>query len=172
MKQSEKGEAMTEILEKGAVSVSVASPADLDAIIKLIQQAHEESRYAAYPFAQVRLRRYVSQLLNDSEGKQARIFLVNLDGRVVGIVAASASPLIYSTALVVSTLLFFVRSEHRGGSAPARLLAALTDWAREREAVEISVHVTRGADEGAARINAFFRAKGFEASGENLHLRL
>jgi len=162
---------MEETVES-AVRISAATPDDLEAIIALTQQAHGESRYAAYPYAQVRLRRYVSQLLGDAEGRQARIFLARVNGDVVGMAAASASPLIYSTAVVVSTMLFFVVGSHRGGSVPPRLLKALEGWAREKDAVEISVHVTRGEDEGAERINAFFRAKGFEASGENLHLKL
>eukprot|EP00439_Symbiodinium_sp_Y106_P090071 s1_g2607.t1 len=157
---------------KGKVRVEVATPDDLDAIIALTQSAHRESRYAGYPFAQVRLRKYALQFLNDVEGKQARIFLARDGEQVVGMVAATVSPLIYSTAAVASTVLFFVEASHRGGAAPQKLLKTLTNWAREREAVEITVHVTRGADEGAERINQFFRAKGFEASGENLHLRL
>lgn len=155
-----------------AVSVAVATADDADAIIGLIAQAHAESRYASYPFAQVRLRRFVVQSLGDVEGKQTRTFVAKVGGHVVGLAAANVSPLIYSTALVVSTMLFFVEADHRGGTAPPRLLKALTDWAREKEAVELTVHVTRGLEEGADRINRFFRAKGFEASGENLHLRL
>ncbi|MEQ9143976.1 MAG: GNAT family N-acetyltransferase [Parvibaculaceae bacterium] len=164
---------MQDVREKDAgLSVEAAGPDDIEAIIALIRQAHAESRYADYPFAQVRLRRYTSQVLGDTDGRQARVFLAKAGGRTVGMAAASATPLIYSTAIVVSTMLFFVEEKYRGGSAPARLLAALTAWAREKQAVELSVHVTRGLDEGAERINAFFRAKGFEASGENLHLKL
>lgn len=156
----------------GAVRVDVATPDDLDTIIELTKQAHGESRYAKYPYAQVRLRKFVLQILNEPEGKQARIFLARDGDRVVGMAAASVSPLIYSTAMVVSTMLFFVEASHRGGAAPPRLLTALTEWAGEKEAVELTVHVTRGLDEGAERINRFFRAKGFETSGENLHLQL
>ncbi|MBL4869671.1 MAG: hypothetical protein JKX72_01820 [Robiginitomaculum sp.] len=163
---------MEETVQPNAVRINVATPDDLEVIIALIGQAHGESRYAAYPFAQVRLRRYAMQLLSDVEGKQARTFLARVNDETVGLVAASANPLIYSTAVVVSTMLFFVMGAHRGGSVPPRLLKALEGWAREKDAVEISVHVTRGEDEGAERINAFFRAKGFEASGENLHLKL
>jgi len=158
--------------ESRAVIVNVATVDDAEAIISLIAQAHGESRYASYPFAQVRLRRFVVQSLGDVDGKQTRTFVAKVDGQVVGLASANVSPLIYSTALVVSTMLFFVKEVHRGGSAPPKLLTALADWAREKEAVELTVHVTRGLDEGAERINRFFRAKGFEASGENLHLKL
>lgn len=158
--------------EDRAVNVDVATSEDMEAIIALTQIAHAESRYARYPYAQVRLRKYVAQILNDTDGRQTRIFLARVGDEVVGLAAAGITPLIYSTARVASTMLFFVEAAHRGGSVPPRLLAALSAWAREKEAVELTMHVTRGEEEGAERINRFFRAKGFEASGENLHLRL
>lgn len=155
-----------------SIRIVAATADDIDAIIELIETAHGESRYAKFPFAQVRLRRFVRDFLTARAEDQATTFLVKHDEETVGLAACQILPHLFSTALIASTLLFFVKQTYRGGSAPSKLLRALTQWAQLNKAVELSVHVTRGEEEGATRINRFFKAKGFHASGENLHLDL
>lgn len=155
-----------------SVGVRIAREADLDPLLDLVRHAHAESRYARLPFGKVRLHRYATQVLRDTEGKQFRVFLAEQGETPVGMLAASAAPLLFSAEINVQAQLFYVVPQARGTRAPFLLLEAVRAWAEEKGAAELSFHVTRGMDEGADRINRFFRSQGFVPSGENLHLVL
>ena len=88
------------------------------------------------------------------------IFVAEVDGYVVGFLAAVATPHLFNKATVnVQEVAWFVSEEHRGGSLSVRLYVALEGWAARREDVTI---LTMGARvTSPPRIRAFYRHRGY-----------
>ncbi len=156
----------------GLLEIRETQAPDMEPIVSLLEHAHGESRYAEFPFAQVRLRKFLEGAFKDTDGTAIRGFLARVDGEPVGIISASMNQMLMSPSLFAATLIFYVKKEYRGSEVPALLLDNIAAWARTKDAVELTINVTQGEEYGAERSNAFFRKKGFKSAGENFHLPL
>lgn len=156
----------------GLLEIRKTQAPDMEAIVSLLQHAHEESRFKAVPFAQVRLRKFLQGAFTDTDGTAIQGFLALVDGEPVGLISASMNQSLTSQSMFAATLLFYVKEAYRGSEVPNILLKNISDWARTKNARELTIHVTMGEDFGAVRSNAYFRNKGFKSAGENFYLPL
>lgn len=145
-----------------------SSEADVDAVLALCRLAHAESRYARLPFGMVRMRMLGLNMLKSP--KTSGILMAERDGELLGCLIATAARHIFSDALYASAALFYVKPEARASRAAVALLEAFAHWARERGAVEASIHITSGMRQD--EIGRFLERQGFASSGANYHLEL
>lgn len=164
---------MTETQEiKMSVEIRETQAPDMEPIVALLEHAHSESRYSEFPFAQVRLRKFLQGAFTDTDGTNIRGFLARVNGEPVGMISASLNQMLMSPKFFASTLIFYVKKPYRGTPIPGLLLDNIAAWAKSKDVAELTIHVTQGEDYGAERSNAFFRKKGFKSAGENFALKL
>jgi len=156
----------------GLLEIRKTQAPDEEDIVSLLEHAHLESRYKKVPFAQVRLRKFLQGAFKDTDGTAIQGFLARVDGEPVGLISASMNQSLTSESMFAATLMFYVKAEYRGSEIPNLLMTNIADWARTKNAREVTTHVTMGEDYGAERSNAYFRKMGFKSAGENFYLPL
>lgn len=155
-----------------SVEIRETQAPDMEPIVALLEHGHNEGRGADFPFAQVRLRKFLQGAFTDTDGTNIRGFMARVNGEPVGLVAASLNLTLTSSKSFVSTLLFYVKEPYRGTPIPGLLLDNIIAWAKSKDAAELNFHVTIGEGYGAERSNAFFRKMGFLSTGENFAMKL
>ncbi|WOV90992.1 MAG: hypothetical protein R1F54_10840 [Candidatus Zeuxoniibacter abyssi] len=82
--------------------------------------------------------------------------------------------MLYTKYLSSSVLGFYVSPSYRdtllGGRVVLKLLHAYRVWAKQRQAVEIQVHVTHGFN--LKKIHRFFKKLGFQMVGANYSMEI
>ncbi len=102
-------------------------PRDVDALIEIGRQAHEESEYREMSFDEAKCR----ALCESAIDRWSFIALVaERDGAIIGMLLAAIAPAYFSTDLTAGDLLFYVLPTHRGSRACHRLCRAYIDMAR------------------------------------------
>jgi GNAT superfamily N-acetyltransferase len=148
-----------------AVTITVRlakDEADIAAMIDLGRALHAESRYAAYPYDEARLRQAGQMAL--AKGNPGAV-MAELNGALIGMAVVVAGEHFFSAAKTATAQLLYVAPAHRGGRAAILLLRALRRWAHEAGALDLHVNNTTAID--AARTDRFLRKMGFRQTGGN-----
>lgn len=120
--------------------VRLATVEDVPTLIALGRRMHEESpRFARFPFIEEKVRELCARVI----AGPGAIALVAEEGEtIVGMVAAIAVEHWFSTALLASDLVVYVRPESRGGRAFFALMRHLRLWADAIGCAELQVGVS------------------------------
>lgn len=116
---------------------------DLPALINLGELMHAESpRFSSITFSPVRLGHTLARLVQSPMGF---VWVTETDeGEVVGAMVATAFQHWASDDLMTTDLALFLASDHRGGTAAARLARKYHQWGRDLGAKLIQQGVTTG----------------------------
>lgn len=113
---------------------------DLPAILELGGRMHRESRFRALSFDLQKVGDIFGQLI----GGAGIVLVAEVEGRIVGGIAAAVVEYWFSRAKVAQDFALFIEPEHRGGMLAARLLHKYEDWAREQGAHAVEMGVNTG----------------------------
>lgn len=137
-----------------------ATAADLDDIVAMGRALHEESpRYRGMQFDAEKVRVLALNLMQ-SDG--AAVFVAQAGDEVIGMTALVAADRWFGTDRYVTDLTMYLKPEHRGNGAFARLVQAMEGWAREQGAQEIDIGVS--TDIGTERTVRAYERMGFTLS--------
>lgn len=134
---------------------------DLPTLLALGASMHAESpRFSRLAFSASRLEETLRALILLPRGF---VLVAELDGELIGGMAAMCMPHWASADLLATDLALFVAPEHRGGLTAARLVRRYVGWAMGEGAKLIQLGVTTGvATEETARM---FEAIGLRRCG-------
>lgn len=106
---------------------------DLGRLAEIGAVLHSESEhFQRCRYAPEKVQVFLGALLQSTDGL---VLVVEKDGEIVGGIAAMVAEQWYSFDRIATDVSVFILPEHRGGTAPARLLNAYRDWAASRGAV-------------------------------------
>lgn len=137
-----------------------------EALLDLVQAAHEESRFGYIPFSRDKARRVMVQAL--TEGARHLIAVAEIRGRPEGFVFASVGEYLVGTgALIVTVNAIYtsrnLRGSLLGGRTALGLFRAVARWSKGIGAREILLHATSGI--GGARTLRTIDRIGFKLVG-------
>jgi GNAT superfamily N-acetyltransferase len=136
-----------------------AAHEDVGAIVDIAAKMHAESRFSVLTFAPEKVERVITRLIDGKEF--VKVFEV--DGRVVGGLAAMMFAHWASHDEVASDVALFILPEYRGTSSGARLLKMYRDWAEGNGAKMITAGINTAVDSEKTR--AMYACVGFETVG-------
>lgn len=145
--------------------IRFATAADIPALVEGGRRMHALTRFRSQPYIEAKVAQAFGALIAQGQGKYA--FLVAEDGqqRVVGALIGVVEQQIFSDAWTASVMHYDVLPEARMGGYGVRLLKAFETWARNRNAVEISLGVNSG--EQLDKLSQFVLRMGYCKVGEN-----
>jgi GNAT superfamily N-acetyltransferase len=140
--------------------VRIAVDADVEKILVLFTEMHDETDYANYPFTPIKasaaIRRWVSS-------DDAHVLLA-VDGEdIVGAIVGTNNYSWGSDESIVSEQFFFVRKAYRNGGVASKLFEAFMAWASS-VAKHVHAGVSSGIGDSAESIYAKF---GLYPTGRN-----
>ncbi len=148
------------------MSIRLATPADLPALLALSRDTHARSRYAGLPYRAERVQQALLAVMERGQGKYVLLAADNSQPRLVGALLGVLEQALFTDALSASIMYFMVEpAAHMGGHGP-RLLRAFELWAGNRGVADINFGINAGMD--AARVARFARRMGYVGVGENL----
>lgn len=141
------------------MSIAVARPEDVPALVDLGEKLHASSDYARFNFD----REKVGDLLDSLIAGHGVVFVAERFGEVVGGIAGAVTEFWFGRDLQGVDFSFYVHPEHRHGTIALRLLLAFEAWCKARGALEVRLGITTGLDvEGTAR---FYEWAGYTRNG-------
>ncbi len=151
------------------MKIRLANASDLEAMISLGRQMHQESRFAHYALNESKLRQLVLQLLEEPKINAILLAETERDG-IVGMLAVSLIPLFFTDVFVAQDRWYYVAKNHRGSSAGLKLLMAFRKWAENRQAREMNINMSVDIDQ--AKFHKFMTHMNFKSCGSNFVLPL
>lgn len=120
--------------------IRFATSADLDAIARLGAVMHSESSFSSMHYDKEIVKKTFGDLI---ESKQF-VVVSELDGCIVGGMAAVCIQSWFGSDMVANDLALFIHPEHRGGMVSVRLIKTFVQWAELAGAKQIRPGVTTG----------------------------
>jgi GNAT superfamily N-acetyltransferase len=113
--------------------IRVATPADAPAMIDMGRAlALESPKYRDMTFDEAKLMALGERINSVLMSDLACSFVAERAGQVIGMMVVGMAERFFGGDLYVTDLTLYVKPEHRGGLAFARLVQAAEAWARER----------------------------------------
>jgi hypothetical protein len=151
------------------MKIRLAELRDIDVMMKLGMQMHQESRFRIYPLNPIKLRASMQKLITNPT--VACILLAERSsGEAAGMLAGYVIDYFFSDSLVAQDKYFFVRPDCRGSPAALKLLIAFRRWAENRGAAELCINMS--VDIEAKRFDRFMAHMNFKSCGSNFVLPL
>ncbi len=149
------------------------SQADVDLVLPLARELHEDSRFAEIPFSQDKCQRGLMRAIK-APASHGLLMAVKAQ-EPVGFLYCTAGEFMAGTGSLIVTVHTFCVSRRWRGTAPGGraalgLLNGAVRWAKARQAREIMIHVTSGID--IRRTDRFLCRAGFVTIGANYALGL
>lgn len=117
---------------------------DLPRILELGQLLHEESpRWSRLSFNRAKAAHMIAQLILGGDGV---VFVAEQNGVVTGGIAGVATAHWSSDDVIAQEVSFFMAPEARGNMVAARLICALSAWAKLRGAKWLQAGTSTGLD--------------------------
>lgn len=163
-------------LDSAVVIRLIRDEKDIEATWPLYLSFHKESRYKNLPAETAEKTRRLESVRKHflQNPKQYGMFIAEINGKPIGFLHCVMSQLLYTKYLSSSVLGFYVSPSYRdtllGGRVVLKLLHAYRVWAKQRQAVEIQVHVTHGFN--LKKIHRFFKKLGFQMVGANYSMEI
>ncbi|RHZ91846.1 GNAT family N-acetyltransferase [Cereibacter sphaeroides] len=122
---------------------------DLDPILRLVRDAHAESRFSYIAFCEGKARAAIQAIADDRRLQCG--FIAWQGGTPIGVSSCRLGECFLGTGVLVATInnVFVARTARRslnGGSAALGLMEHMLAWAARRGAREIMLHATSGID--------------------------
>ena len=147
------------------MAIRFATVEDIPALVALGKRMHAITRFRAFDYDEERVAQALRAALVEARGRYVCIVAEDSKGQVIGMLLAVLERHIFSEHLIASVMIFIVLPERRMGGYGLRLMKAFEQWARNRQAAEISFGINSG--EGCEQVGSFARRSGFAAVGEN-----
>lgn len=117
-----------------------AIPDDVPALVELGRHmATESPHYAHLPYSPVKMDRLFRSLIDSDDGF---LMLAEVDGAVVGVMAAMISEHWMSEARIATDFGVYVNAEHRGGGSAAQMIKWFRAWAAGRGSVQTTLGIS------------------------------
>ena len=147
------------------MTIRFATLQDVPALVEGGSRMHALTRFRDQPFNAQKVAQAFVDLINQGQGKYALLVAQNSEGKLVGALIGVMEQPIFSDAWTASVMHYDVVPEARMGGHGVRLLLAFEQWARNRQAIEISFGINSGVElERSAR---FATRMGYMKIGEN-----
>jgi GNAT superfamily N-acetyltransferase len=152
----------------GRVVIRRPTYGDIPVLIQLGADMHDESAYAFLPYDRAKVQALIVQYVEDSDSRCGLV--AESGGCVIGMIGGVAMSYYFCDETLVADEVLFVTPDRRGGTAAARLIAGLQEWAADRGARELCLSVsTRVQSERTAK---FYERLGFSHVGGIFKKRL
>ena len=163
-------------LDSAVVIRLIRDEKDIEATWPLYLSFHKESRYKTYPpkppKKQDGWKLFATHFLQNP--KQYGMFIAEINGKPIGFLHCVMSPVaIYQISVIFGfgILCVAILSGYLARRAcRIEIVACLSCWAKQRQAVEIQVHVTHGFN--LKKIHRFFKKLGFQMVGANYSMEI
>lgn len=155
------------------MNIRFAKLDDVSDIVEVGRRLHAETRFAAYDFNAERVAENLRGVIEIGQnGKGTHCFFVAEDshGKSVGALIGCIERHFFSDQPVATVIQYGVIPEKRMGGTGLRLLTAFRNWAKNRDAFELSVGVNSGVD--MAKTDRLLRKLGFQQTGGNYAMPL
>lgn len=118
-----------------------AIPDDVPALVELGRRmATESPHYAHLPYSPAKMDRLFRSLIDSADGL---LVLAEVDGAVVGVMAAMVAEHWMSEARIATDFGVYVVAKHRGyGALAARMIKRFRAWAHERGSVQTTLGIS------------------------------
>ena len=142
-----------------------ALASDIDRLLELGRQMHQESSYAPMALDEAKLAELFLTLMDSQY-----LRVVEKDGQVVCGMLGLCVPAWFSQDKIAYDFALFVDLNHRGGSAAMRLIKDFIEWAKEVGATQIRLGVTTGSAGVAAE--KMYGLLGLTCAGSNFYMNV
>lgn len=156
-----------------AVNVRHATAEDVGALVAMGKAMHEESpEHHRKDFSEEKTRRLAQSICGvlPAPAVPTCALVAEERGKIIGMMSGFVVEHFFGHDRVASDYVFYVRPEHRGGSAAVRLLRAFEAWALQFDPFEIMPGVTTGFQ--TEKTVGFYRKLGYEVNGATLVRRV
>ncbi len=147
------------------MSIRLATPSDVPALVALGQATHAASRYAKLPYSAERVRKALSDVTGQGQQKYVLLVAQDTSARVVGGLLGVVEQAMFTETFSASVMYYITDPAARMGGHAPRLLRAFERWACNRGAVEVNFGVNSGID--AERVGRYARRMGYGWVGGN-----
>jgi len=124
-------------------TIRLATDEDREALVTLGLEFHADSRYRVFQATRESI-----GVLFDTVMGTGEVFMAEVDGVLVGMLAIVMVPVLMSGEMCADEIAWFVRPAYRGGSVGPRLLHAAEEWAMQNHANVIRMVAPEGTDVG------------------------
>lgn len=136
-----------------------ASHADIQRLIELATLLHATSSYCAMAFDPVKTGQFFGELIDG----QGVVFVVEVDGVIVGGMAGGIIDQWFSHELIAYEYAVFVEPKRRHGLIAMKLINAFSEWARIKGARQMQMGIFTAVNvEGTGRL---YESAGFRLFG-------
>ena len=146
--------------------VEVATPDDAPEIAALGLLLHASSSYAGIPYRSDK----VEALMRSLAGGAGVVFVVRVDGAIVGGIAGGVTEHWFSDELLGYEYSFFIRPDASNAFAAIKLVTAFRIWCKARGAKKLRMGITTGIHEH--NTGEFYRLIGFKDAGNLFQLEV
>ncbi|HEV6966507.1 GNAT family N-acetyltransferase [Roseateles sp.] len=147
------------------MAIRFATMADLPELIEGASRMHALTRFRTQPFNAQRVASSFTHLLQDRSGKYVFLVAIGANKALVGALIGVMEQQIFTDAYTASIMHIDVLPEARMGGYGVRLVRAYEQWAKNRNAFEISFGLNSGVDTSLA--SQFVQRIGYRKVGEN-----
>ena len=140
--------------------IRVATEDDLDALLVLFTEMHDETDYANYPFTPDKTSAAIWRWINSPD---VHVLVAVENCEIVGSIIGSNTFSWGSDESIVTEQFFFVRKAHRNTGVATKLFEAFMEWAKS-----VSKHIHAGVSSGVGDAAETIYAKyGMKPTGRN-----
>lgn len=130
---------------------------DLNTLVLMGETLHKESpRWSRISYSRAKVADMLARLVAQPWGL---LLVAEQDGEIIGAIAAMALPHWASDDILVEELSFFMKPEHRGSLAAARLICSFKKWAELKGGVWAHAGTSTGVE--AERTAKLYERLGF-----------
>ncbi len=117
---------------------------DINTIVLMGESLHRESpRWSRINYNRAKVADMLARLITQSWGL---LLVAEQEGEIIGGIAATALPHWASDDILVEELSFFMKPEHRGSLAAARLICCFKKWAELKKGVWAHAGTSTGVE--------------------------
>ncbi|NRA89019.1 MAG: GNAT family N-acetyltransferase [Rhizobiales bacterium] len=157
------------VVNKNSLTLHQATRAeDIVKLRDIMLEFHSECRYSHLPFSEEKFIRIYTKAINNLNDT---IFLyIQRDGKTVGALNAGVGDYYLGVGGRMVTVYGIyvskrIRGSFLGGKVGLKLIRAISDWAKSKDAEEIHIHTTSGIE--TMRTDKLLTRIGFSAMGAN-----
>jgi GNAT superfamily N-acetyltransferase len=150
------------------MTIREAEPRDIEEVLVLGWEMHQESRYKTMEFSLEKVAQFFQFVIDSPD----YIFLVvEKNSRVVGGFIGYAMPQWFSDDLAAGDFALFIDQENRGGTAALKLVKKYIEWAKSKGVASenIGLGITTGIH--TEKTQMFYERLGFEMTGLVMNFR-
>lgn len=150
------------------ITLRDANDSDIDDIVVMGREMHQESVYSFLPFSETKCRQRAMDYIQDDN---ACAFITHSNSKeCAGMHFGSLTSYFFGDALLASGLVTYVHPRYRGGRAAILLIREFIEWGKLKNAEEVYIGVSAGVNTELS--HKLFKHLGFRHVGGNYKLTL